>query len=84
MNDEEKREFADMMANMIERDMEGLIYEEPKCDFEHISNMVVNSCIDCLELYKEDKFLELDLDKINEFEIVDGTDSTLDAVEEEK
>lgn len=69
MDEEQRVKFIDGISKMMEKDMEGLIYQEPKCDFEHIWNSAVDSCKQILESYQEDEEIKLNEEKLNEFVI---------------
>lgn len=59
------------LLNELEKEMERLIYANPKCDYEHSYNHGVDKCLEIIESYKEDEGeLELNMEKIKpEYEI---------------
>ncbi|MEX1382621.1 hypothetical protein [Lutibacter sp.] len=60
-----------ILAKLIENDLEGLIYKEPKCDFEHIWNSAIDSAKQVCESYQEDEYIELNEEKLDEYVITD-------------
>ena len=70
MTQEDKIKF---LLNALEKEIDGLMYDKPKCDFEHIWNCAIDKASDVIGSYKDDDdYLELNEDKLNEFVIKTG------------
>ena len=69
LTDEQKRKIASSISKMIEAEIDNLIYQEPKCDFEHIWNSAIASANDVVQSFQEDEYIGLNEDKLNEFVI---------------
>jgi len=66
--------MKDKEIDMIDNEVTGLIYEEPKCDFEHIWNCAISSASDSINSWKkDDEIIALNEDKLKpSFEIRGG------------
>lgn len=67
MTDEQKRKIASSISKMIETEINNLIYQKPKCDFEHIWNQAIASANDVVQSFQEDEYITLNDDKLNKF-----------------
>ena len=63
METKEKEELIEGIQEEIER----LIYEEPKCDFEHIWNQAIVSASDCCNGYSQEEIQEEQENNANVF-----------------
>lgn len=52
MADKEERKIMARTAKNIQREMEDLIYNPPKCDFEHAWNSAIDKASECCNGYE--------------------------------
>lgn len=62
-------EEVNKVSKFIEKEIERLIYHNPKCDFEHIWNQAINSCADVVRTWQDDEYVGINDDKLNEYYI---------------
>jgi len=59
----EEKDKIKYLLNKLEDEALELMYEKPKCDFEHIWNSAIDTCCDVINSWKEPEDLELNMDK---------------------
>lgn len=57
------------LMKIVEGQIDNLIYEEPKCDFEHTWNCAIEKANEVVQSFQDDQELKLNEEKLDEFVI---------------